>query len=355
MKSLTGEHLRELDMAALKFAKASGDPAVFAAAQGVVDSRIRSGYQSALGSAMQAVQMGDLDAAERSIRKANYWIPNGQDIKLSRKDGQLWYHDETGKEVPVTAEALGIRAKMADNPAAAGEYLAKLRHEGATEEYNRAMAELQKSQVKETGRHNLATEANQAQQASSEARRVRELEKSGPVDRFAKYQSGMYDAARAAAEKVSASGGFDMKPEQIIQGTKFVADSVNSFLMPTQKDEYGATTNLPPPQGYEMFFDKNPDGTPSSTPNNNAMLATSLGGTLWAANQNMAPAMTSQAGLEIVRGLYSPDAQVGVSQANGTITVNVNGAPLTVRATPEIISQLSALAKQPAATTPPRR
>ena len=127
LSTLGPPQLMELDDAALEFAKASGDTdgSIYQAATGIMKSRLRDGFRGAIGNAMAAVQSGDVAAAERALKRANFFIPNGQDIDIKKgEDGQLIMRNPlTDKDEPVTQQMLSQIARIAEDPIAAGQYI----------------------------------------------------------------------------------------------------------------------------------------------------------------------------------------------------------------------------------------
>lgn len=127
LSTLGPPQLRELDDAALEFAKASGDTdgSIYQAASGIMKSRLRDGFRGAMGNAMAAIQSGDTAAAERALKRANFFIPNGQDIDIKKgENGQLIMRNPlTDKDEPVTQQMLSQLARIAEDPIAAGQYI----------------------------------------------------------------------------------------------------------------------------------------------------------------------------------------------------------------------------------------
>lgn len=136
--SLGRADLQALDDAAMEAARASGDISVFTALKSNTDVFLQGKLLNNLRTAQMALANKDMATAEKAIRQANYYVPNGQDIQMSKSpDGQLtWIDPISGKSAPITAESIGYYLTMASDPRQYTQLMAQLRQ--AKEEAVRA-------------------------------------------------------------------------------------------------------------------------------------------------------------------------------------------------------------------------
>lgn len=132
--SLTPEWFQQNDQLAMQAAMAAGDAGqdpmqVFNALQNQRTAFLQSHFIRDLSTANAALAANDQKGAERAIRSAYYYIPNGSDITFSKdKNGHLTFLDPmTDKPVTATPTTIGMIAQSAMNPESFGGYINQLR------------------------------------------------------------------------------------------------------------------------------------------------------------------------------------------------------------------------------------
>lgn len=352
-KSLTQADIKKLDRLALKAAEAAGDIEVYTALQQTTDTFLQGKVQKYLGMAQTAAQNGQTDAVEKYLTRAYRFVPDGQEVKFEKKDGQLFipdpWHEGEGKPklIPLGPEQIGYMSTMITDPKKWGDIMreerARLRdeklkvrgievEEGGLKVRQETLAETiraNKASEKETSRANQAREGNEAERLAQ----TRELL---PYQKYGLLAGAIKDLTDDAGGGVNG-----MKPDDARQLSEAAANRVAGFLQPKGQDRWGDVTIGKVPEGYEKFV--GPDGSPNAL----GLRAQEIAAVLAISNPQLGTPGAAQAGLEVVRSLISkkgegPDAVV--DPANSTITVTIGGRKQTYTIPPTFMRELAEVA-----------
>jgi hypothetical protein len=335
-KSLTQDHIKELDTLAMDAAKAAGDIQVYEALKQTTSSFLQQKVLNNLSLAQQAaVAGGDPQAVENYLTKAYRFIPDGQDVKFGKNEqGQLTVNDpwdENNGKVPVTPELIGAFKTMVMDPERFSGMVYQRKKDKAAEEAAKAEADRRE-------RETVATEKRAETDAAAE-RRQAGAQKYVNLERMANAAKSYSDAWAKAAE---AEG--KMKPDDARQYSVAVSQAVDNVIAP-KTTRPGASPLMPPqvvtgppPKGYEMFVDPK-----TGSPTELALAARDIAGALGIANPSLGVDAAANAGLAIVRAMQPGGPKI---QVEGT-TIYVplqDGRIKPVEAPPELIQALAAAA-----------
>ncbi len=340
--SLTQANIKELDKLALEAARASGDVEVYGALQKTTDSFLQARVLKNMSLAQTAATNGDVDSAEKYLTKAYRYVPDGQEIKFKRKDGQLMIQDPWGDgEVALDGEKIGQLTTMIRDPERWAEIVRqerKDRHTMANEDKRTALL----GEQVDVSRGHLGVAQGQAEEERrkngvAELMATKEFNRNAANDKYDNLMKVAHAAYYMAEAGKNGDGSEAMKPDDMRQYGESVNKEIQNFLAPTipadPTDPLSASRVGPAPKGYEIFAGK--DGLTEL-----GLRAKEIGGGLGIANPQLGPAAAARAGLEVTRALVTKQGSIRVSPKNGTITVMINGAPTTLRAPDQVMQAL---------------
>ncbi len=252
--SLGRADLESLDAAAMEAARASGDISVFTALKSNTDVFIQGKLLNNLRSAQVALLNGDTATAEKALRKANYYVPNGQDIQTFKGPGGelMWTSPISGQKEPITADTIGYIQAAASNPMQFTQLMAGLRSQAKEDEYKAKNLEIQ-GQNAAAATKNAETNARQATDTAAYQRgrliidRIEADAKVLAAKTAAQVGSGGSgkDGAITPADRKTISDAVQKLTRESIQPekTELVTDQLGS--------QKAIKTPQPPPPGFE--------------------------------------------------------------------------------------------------------
>jgi hypothetical protein len=351
--SLTKDNIKELDRLALDAAKASGDMEVYKALKDTTVSFLQGKTLSNLSQAQAAMEEGDVDGAEKALKKAYRFVPDGREANFKKKDGKLYaanpWAGQEGEpdEVELTATRIGQFGVMLSDPKKYTELMMGEEDKRAARKDKAADRALREREVKsledsrsEAARHNGIMEGLQQQDIDIKAKRAK--------------AQNLVDVAQAAKlmGEASTKGGDGMKPDDARQLSVAAGTHVAGFLMPTMDmtttDQITGETKIvkqraPAPEGYDMFVDKN------GNLNAAGLTAQELAGNIAVYNPTLGVPMTAGVGMELARSLLAmpgDSPEIKVDRKNNRITVPLEGRNVTVDVAPALISSLVGVYEQ---------
>lgn len=260
--SLKGSDLDAFEKVAMEAARASGDLSVYSALNSMMTNKLQTKLLGHLRTAQVAMINGDTATAEQALKRANYYVPNGQDIKINKDEtGQLtWNSPLTGKPEAITAETIGLIQAGASNPQQFSAMLQEIRKNSADAEHKAGMLANDTTRTKtDEARAAESTRASRADEAAKrEELRIKRMEAESQRVRDQKYGDYLDRGGRAKGEKPGQ--GADISAADREKISKNIRDIVRESLQPTKSDitmdEYTKEEKvikrpLPPPKGFE--------------------------------------------------------------------------------------------------------
>lgn len=358
-KSLTQADIKRLDRLALKAAEASGDLSVYTALQQTTDSFLQGKVQKYLGMAQTAAQNNpeDVDAIEKFIGKAYRFIPDGEELKVNKRDGKLWVANpwaegkDDPKEIQLGAEQIGWINLQISNPEKWGDIMrqeraalreAKLKERGVAVEEKKGDAYVKMTDAQIT---NMADRLGLDKEELKIKGRAQALDEiNSRVTRFATFNQGLYYSALAENTKLAGKAGaggltLDQLMDNARQMTGEVDKQFNDYTTPP-KDMYGQ-----PDRNWQKPADL--VGLSDQQIQQAGGLAQAFG----AANMtsgDFSPGLALSAGLALARAGVkdengNPLNEVDVDAKAGTMTFDHNGRPTTVKLPGAVLQSLIAV------------
>lgn len=338
-RSLTRDNIKELDRLALDAAKASGDMEVYTALQKTTDSFLQGKTLKGLSEAQTAFVKGDTDAAEKALKKAYRYVPDGQEVDFERKDGKLWianpWAGQEGEDdkIELNAERVGwLGAMLSDPEKFSGLIREESKDREKTRQANRAL-ELEAGRL-EVSRGELEQSERRVnlefKRLGLDREKFAEQVKNDRVGRFTNFQQGLYYQAMAENENVKAAAGGKMD-SGFLNSMRELSGEVDS-----QFKNYTTA-----PRGTDgMLADENwtkPDDI-ASLSNEQLGDANAYAQAIAAKNtgSSVTPMVSVKAGIAIANGAYRLDPNRGVME------FNMGGQPMQVPLPTELTRMLVA-------------
>lgn len=367
-RTLGAKDFEELDTLIANAAAVSGDPQTYSALKNVATSQLQARVLKEFGAAHVAMQNGDTDGVEKALRRAYYYVPDDQELKI-KKDatGQLIFKNPlTDKEEPLTSESLDYFRQAAMDPAQFGSVIWQRKQDTAKANREERGVAVQEGRLGEEIRSNKMTEDDRKIQRQQTERELGikqgdlklkiEGQKYDNLLKVAQaanqYADAEYRRAQAAAEGSGIPGG--MKANDARQYGEEVNSQVENFLIPRSKDSDGVVVFGARPKGYEMFYDAQVDekGRPTGQVALNAagQMASMYGQAIGIANPQLGPGVGARTGIEIARAMMDEKkTKLNVYPNSGQVEVMVDGRPIRVKVPPQVLSALTGAAQEQAA------
>lgn len=345
-KSLTRANIKELDSLAMEAARAAGDVEVYTALQNTTDRFLQGKVMKNMSLAQTAAQNGETDEVEKYLTRAYRFVPDGQEVKFTRKDGKLMVKNPWGdNDIELGSEQIGYIATMMTDPQKWSEIVREERKSRAKQATDDRQVDIAQQNA-DTAKAGLDIDRERVRVLQGElGLRGEELKLKklmAPIERYTEFQKGgYYGALREQALADAKAGG---KPteflDEAIKMSESVEKSMDSMVTPV-KDALGQVDPNWQPNPEVMISDGKGGRKPLDGKAFND--AKGLAQTIAMANRGLVGNQVAQsAGLLLMKAQLDPDNfSVQIDASSGVMHVPFRGMNVPVKLPAELVQSLA--------------